>query len=764
MKALAPEHIEDLSKSGLSEETISSLQFEAVRPNDIKLGGVNSAFRIPYFTLDGGVNKFERHKLFPPRRTPDGHSQKYHQPPGSAPHLYFPPLLDWVTVAQEAGTTIHIAEGEKKAAKACQEKFNTIGVAGVWCWRNKLDGGEAITIPDLDRFNWSNRSVEIIPDSDAWRPEKIESVLSGFFALGKELERRGARVVLVKLPDSSGRKVGLDDWLCSEPPPLVEGWIRLERIELSDQQLNRLTAWFQKWQSRQNRAAEMSSNPLAARVNAIRLGNGKGFEKKRDIADYAVRDLRASGRLIRTEEDELLYFDATAKTLEPIEGQDFLAALCDKLGLNPTEEETRFVQAEIRNQALVRGERAAVHQFAFWDKAKTLLYVWAGNGSIYTCDGVAIKKIDNGTDGVLFKEDHFFDPVIPDIDCPEESFHDAFKFITIEDASQAGANLAVLKIWVLSVFFLEALKTRPILTIFGEQNSGKSSTARLIGLLLFGKQFEVGGFSTDRSGEADFLTAATNQRLIVYDNADSHVSWLQDHLARAATGAVIHKRKLYDTNTLLSYRFNCFLVLTSRDPKWNRDDVAKRLLPIRLHSLTREGNMTESSLQERVLRTRNKIFGAVLRILNRAIGFMAAEEKRSENNPYRSSHRLADFHQLGTFIAQAMGAESLFECGMENLNQSQLDFLAESDERLDLLRTWIDGFTGGLSEIQMPIREIYIALKDRYPGADRNFPFRSTTALGSWLSKNKELIKSQLGVKVEDDRLKGRRCWTFSSN
>lgn len=759
MKALAPEHVEDLSKSGLSEETISSLQFEAVRPNEIKLGGVNSAFRIPYFTLDGGVNKFERHKLFPPRRTPDGHSQKYHQPSGSAPHLYFPPLLDWVTVARDAGTTIHITEGEKKAAKACQEKFSTIGVAGVWCWRNKLDGGEAITIPDLDRFNWSNRSVEIIPDSDAWRPEKIESVLSGFFALGKELERRGARVVLVKLPDSSGRKVGLDDWLCNEPPPLVEGWVRLERIELSDQQLNRLTAWFQKWQSRQNRAAEMSSNPLAARVNAIRLGNGKGFEKKRDIADCAVRDLRASGRLIRTEEDELLYFDARAKTLEPIEGQDFLAALCDKLGLNPTEEETRFVQAEIRNQSLIRGELATVHQFAFWDKAKNLLYVWAGNGSIYTCDGVAIKQIDNGTDGVLFKKDPLFDPVFPEFSDTVEAFHDAFKFLSIDDSSQSGASLAVLKTFVLSTFFLETLPTRPILTLFGEQNSGKSSTARFLGLLLFGKRFEVGGFRADKSGESDFLAAITNQRLVVYDNADSPAPWLGDHLARAATGAAIQRRQYHTTNTLVSYRPNCFMVLTSRDPRWNRDDVAKRLLPIRLNSLSQIGNLPEDSLKDSVLQSRPKVFGALLQILNRVVGSMTVTGK-----PYRSTHRMADFHKLGSFIAQAIDAELPFESGMENLNQSQLDLLAESDERLDLLRSWIEGFPGGMGKLQIPVNDLFVALKDKYPGADRNFPFRSPHALGSWLSKNKELIKSQLSVSAEDDRSHGKRCWIFSSD
>jgi hypothetical protein len=45
---LAAEHIEDLKRSGLTEEVLGRLQFEAVRPHDIKLPGVRSAYRTKY--------------------------------------------------------------------------------------------------------------------------------------------------------------------------------------------------------------------------------------------------------------------------------------------------------------------------------------------------------------------------------------------------------------------------------------------------------------------------------------------------------------------------------------------------------------------------------------------------------------------------------------------------------------------------------------------------------------------------------------------
>ncbi len=757
---LHEDHVLDLRRSGLSDDTIRILRITAVRPHDLRqFSGAITAYSIPYFSLTGEVNGFTRARLFPPLKTENGHAQKYTQAGGTAPHLYLPPLRNWQEIASDHKQAFLITEGEKKAAKACQEGLNVAAVGGVWNWRVRIDSGERITIPELDAFVFSGRKVELVPDSDAWRSEKMQHILGGFYALGMELQRKGAQVRIVRLPDIAGEKIGLDDWLVKETGSAQLSVEHLERIDLADSRLHRIAAWWQAWTRRQERAAALAQTDLAKLVNDIRLNQSfKPFEKKRDIADHAVRDLRERGRLIRTDDDELLYFDATAKTLERIEGADFLAALCDRLGLNQTEEETRFVQAEIVTQARVRGERAVVHRFAYWDKNKHTLYIWAGNGSIYVCDGTAIKISDNGTDGVLFNEESLFEPVAPDSDASVEDFHTAFQFLPIENLPVPGATLAVLKTWVLSIFFLELLPVRPILTIFGEQNSGKSSTARFLGLLLFGKRFEVGGFRSDKSGESDFLAAITNQRLTVYDNADSPASWLGDHLARAATGAVIQRRQYHTTNNLISYRPNTFIALTSRDPRWNRDDVAKRLLPIRLYSLQQGGNMPEGTLKDTVLQARPKIWGGMLQFLNVAVELMKAEV-----TSYRSSHRLADFHRLGTFLARSMGVESLFESGMENLNQSQLDLLAESDERLDLVRLWIDQFPGGLGEISISVQQLFISLKDKYPGSERNFPFRSPHALGSWLSKNKELIKSQLGVSIMDDRSQGKRGWIFSS-
>ena len=248
--ALAPEHRADLKKSGLSDNTIEQLLFESERPQEmIRIPGVESAYALPYFGLDGQPNCFRRMKLFPPVRRSDGSTQKYDQPQGTAPQLYMPPLIYWPAVARNPKCNLLLTEGEKKAAAMCERGLYCAAVAGVWNWRQSLDNGERLTLPVFDQFVWQDRTVELIPDSDVWRPDK-QDALRGFFALGQSLISRGATVRLVKLPEPHGVKVGLDDWLVTLGERWESDWPSLERIALDDDHLAPVAAWWQQWREK----------------------------------------------------------------------------------------------------------------------------------------------------------------------------------------------------------------------------------------------------------------------------------------------------------------------------------------------------------------------------------------------------------------------------------------------------------------------------------------------------------------------------------
>jgi len=231
-----PEHLADLAKSGLTEEIVREAAIYTVRPGDIrKLAGwcppgVSSAYAIPY----PGVEGFCRVKIFPAIEDKDGHTMKYLQRPGTGCHLYIParvrPLL------ADSSVPLILVEGEKKALAALVWGLWALGLGGLWNW---LEKGEPLH--DLDAVDWRGRPVELPEDSDIWgRPDLLQPV----FALGRELERRGARVVVPRLVPIDGRKCGLDDLLVRGG---LEAYRALERLPLTHKAFAGARRWHRTW-------------------------------------------------------------------------------------------------------------------------------------------------------------------------------------------------------------------------------------------------------------------------------------------------------------------------------------------------------------------------------------------------------------------------------------------------------------------------------------------------------------------------------------
>jgi putative DNA primase/helicase len=221
-KNLAPEHRADLEKSGLTSETIMTSGIYSVTPSDIgKIlsGGngaaVNSLMAIPYPRYN-----FTRYKLFPPCKlsAKDEKPRKYYQPPGSPLYLYMPAEFDLNF------PIIRVTEGEKKSLRGCQEGLNVCGLGGIWNFAFKDETGLPQLIDALQQIDWSTKEVELIPDGDF---QKNPSVCHAVFRLGSLLEKKGAKVKIVRLPDDSK----LDSYLCTHS---VEAFSQLKLLTLDD--------------------------------------------------------------------------------------------------------------------------------------------------------------------------------------------------------------------------------------------------------------------------------------------------------------------------------------------------------------------------------------------------------------------------------------------------------------------------------------------------------------------------------------------------
>jgi len=249
---LHEEVVEDLKKSGLSDATIAAAGLYTPPPGDLPrllsprlVDRVRHVLVFPYDGASHGIpmrrpDEFVRCKLFPPVSDGQGHTVRYYQRAGTPPRLYVPGPAR--AALSDPAVPLLITEGEKKALKANQEGLAALAVGGLWNWQA---GGRPIA--DLDRIDWVERETLIVPDSDVWtRPDLVQPV----FALGKELEGRGAKVAVLKLPSiRNGTKTGLDDYLCAHPR---EAFDALPRLPLKHSALGRASAWWREWVKRKD--------------------------------------------------------------------------------------------------------------------------------------------------------------------------------------------------------------------------------------------------------------------------------------------------------------------------------------------------------------------------------------------------------------------------------------------------------------------------------------------------------------------------------
>ena len=227
----APQHLQDLRKSGLKDETIRQAGIHSVPPRDINkiLGNgwfasqVNSLLEFKY---NHGSN-FARHKLFPEIVDKQGHKLKYFQKRGSKPSLYLPPT---VKDLDNAKVPLWIVEGEKKTLRWWQEGFKcSVGLGGCWNWKDSYSLIPKL-IEDFNQIALRGRKVTIISDSDFGTNPNVRI---GYLLLSGTLLREGVKVHLIVIPcRKGGVKQGLDDFLQSDHHT-VKDVLSLPRIKIT---------------------------------------------------------------------------------------------------------------------------------------------------------------------------------------------------------------------------------------------------------------------------------------------------------------------------------------------------------------------------------------------------------------------------------------------------------------------------------------------------------------------------------------------------
>ena len=203
---------QELLDSGISIENQKFLSYRRVSPREaFKLTGHEYAGWLVLYTDPKGKpythNGNPFYRLKPDSGQIKGHdAPKYLTAKGAGNRPYFSPFLDSKHISEVRDVVI--TEGEKKTDSLTIHGFPTIGLAGVWSWKDGRSGG---MLPELEAINWRGRNTFIVFDSDVVLKDPVKKALE---ALCNALTEKGANVRVATLPmDLDGSKNGADDFL-----------------------------------------------------------------------------------------------------------------------------------------------------------------------------------------------------------------------------------------------------------------------------------------------------------------------------------------------------------------------------------------------------------------------------------------------------------------------------------------------------------------------------------------------------------------------
>jgi hypothetical protein len=149
----------------------------------------------------------------------------------------------------------------------------------------------------------------------------------------------------------------------------------------------------------------------------------------------------------------------------------------------------------------------------------------------------------------------------------------------------------------------------PILSLVGEQGTGKSTAARIKRRLI---DPHVAELRAEPRVIDDVMIAAARSRIVALDNLSHLAPWLSDALCRLSTGGALTKRELYtdDDETIIEAMRP--VIVTSITDIVTRGDLLDRAIVIALQTLPGAQRVTEAELWCRYEAAAPAILGALL--------------------------------------------------------------------------------------------------------------------------------------------------------
>lgn len=679
---------EDLARSGLAIDDLETTQASAIQLEACGVPLQTEAYCIPYFDIDGNRINFYRLRLHEPivRKRK---SIRYVQPKQSPSHVYFPKgFVNCFTTLDR--NYIVITEGEKKSAAAVKLGIPTIGLGGVYNWRNRIFN---LRVESLKHASTKNETDLVVKLESGTVPVELTSVVAiGFKTLVEFAVKNDAYLVIVYDTDKpeglkvevqkasadlathlvlhegfpyakirqlvlpyKDHKVGLDDFLVMNGAPALE---RMVQEVIADK----------KYIPRHHNPKELIDNALDTQLS-------RGNVARLSMA--ILSDLDANGHRIMTSSDDRYYFDNTENKLYNVYFKSSMSGTFDELPFGAflyrkyglTGNDTRMLaflgsmfSGEGRENIVIADPAAGLRPYG--DDA---LDVQVGKSHIARVTADSIIIIPNGQ-GTLFRSDAVEDldvkKLITNLQVQSEIdmdpwWLDVFKSMNIEPfegVSHEGTMNMLTCLFYISPWLNRWRGTQfPFEMYVAQPASGKTGLMQLRTTILVGSS-GTGRLPSDiRDWHASIAAAPGfwyGDNVGLQNNATRRE--IADEICRLITDPKPHItfRKYYTTNAELRVPIHTTFAITSISQQFHQADLMQRSTVIQLSPIPdgkKMSNWYEYQLNRRGGREAWLAHHLLVikAFMNKARGMWIRESL--------AQHRLANYEQCMSIMASVLG-------------------------------------------------------------------------------------------------------------
>lgn len=307
--------------------------------------------------------------------------------------------------------------------------------------------------------------------------------------------------------------------------------------------------------------------------------------------------------------------------------------------------------------------------------------------------------------------------------------------------------------WRLVISWLVAtLRPRgpyPVLALFAEQGSGKSTVGRLLRELV---DPNAAPLRAEPKDGRDLMIAANNSWCLSYDNLSHVPPWLSDAMCRLSTGGGFATRELYTDQDEIIFDSQRPLLLTSIEEVASRSDLLDRCLIVWLSAIPEDRRRSEAEMFEAFRKVRPQILGSLL-------DAVAVALHRLPSIQLPALPRMADFALWATAAETAFGWTSgtfieAYQGNRESANEVALEASVIARPLLDLLEGQGE-WSGSSGELLKSLESLQGDQARKLPGWPKN-----PRSLSGHLKRLAPNMRAA-GWVLDQDRSSKKRCWTI---